>query len=138
MPALGMELSELTREAEIQKEIFKLITNQYELAKIEEAKDINTIQILDKAVPPDKKSGPNRLMVVFSITTFGLLASMFYSFFSEYITGIREEESSANPPEKDKTYQDKDNLIPYRTNRGRLKNHCRDIFAGIKEKINLP
>ena len=61
LPELGLELARLMREAKIQESVFELMTTQYELAKIEEAKDVNTIQVLDKAVPPDKKIKPQTI-----------------------------------------------------------------------------
>ncbi len=72
LPELGLELARLTREAKIQEKLYGLITSQYELAKIEAARDVNVIQVLDRAVAPEKKAGPNRraIVVVACFTAF--------------------------------------------------------------------
>ncbi|MFC1868258.1 GumC family protein [Thermodesulfobacteriota bacterium] len=92
MPAIGMELAKLTREAKVQEEIFKLITNQYELAKIEEAKDFKTVQVLDHAVAPDRKSGTNRRFIVLFSTGGGLLFAMLLAFCLEYLQRLRTDD----------------------------------------------
>ena len=89
LPALGMQLGRLMREAKIQEKVFELVTSQYEMAKIEEAKDINTIQILDSAVPPDKKSSPKRALIVILSTLIAFFLSVFLAFFVEYIQRLK-------------------------------------------------
>ncbi|MEK7274114.1 MAG: Wzz/FepE/Etk N-terminal domain-containing protein, partial [Candidatus Desantisbacteria bacterium] len=49
-PRLGLDLARLTRELKIQETVFELLTKQYEQAKISEARDTPSVQILDKAV----------------------------------------------------------------------------------------
>ena len=66
-PELGVQLIRLTREMEIQNALYEFLTQQYEQAKIQEAKDTPTIQVLDYASPPEFRSKPIRsLMVIFS------------------------------------------------------------------------
>ncbi|MBW1911493.1 MAG: lipopolysaccharide biosynthesis protein [Deltaproteobacteria bacterium] len=92
LPALGMQLVRLMREAKIQEEVFKLITTQHELAKIEEAKDIDTIQILDRALPPDYKSSPKRSLIVILTTVVAFFLAVFLAFFMEYISRLKTED----------------------------------------------
>jgi len=80
------------REAKIQEKVFELMTTQYELAKIEEAKDVNTIQILDEAVPPDKKSSPKRTIIVILSTFMAFFMAVFMAFVMEYIERIKTED----------------------------------------------
>jgi tyrosine-protein kinase Etk/Wzc len=55
--------------------LYELLAKQFELAKIDEAKDSVVIQVMDKAVEPDHKSKPARTTIVFFTTfAFGLLA----------------------------------------------------------------
>jgi tyrosine-protein kinase Etk/Wzc len=68
LPRLGLQLMRLTREAKIQGKLFELLTAQFEMAQIEEAKDMDTIQVLDRAVPPEKKISPNRSRIVITAT----------------------------------------------------------------------
>jgi uncharacterized protein involved in exopolysaccharide biosynthesis len=92
LPALGMQLLRLMREAKIQEKVFELMTTQYELAKIEEAKDVNTIQILDKAVAPDKKSSPKRTLIVVLSTFMAFFMAVFLAFVLEFIERIQTED----------------------------------------------
>jgi uncharacterized protein involved in exopolysaccharide biosynthesis len=92
LPSLGVQLARLTREAKIQEEVFKLIVSQYELAKIEEAKDINTIQILDSAVAPERKSGPGRFLIVALAAAAGLFLGMAAAFSWEFMARLKDED----------------------------------------------
>jgi len=92
LPALGMRLAQLMREAKIQEEVFKLITTQHELAKIEEARDVNTIQVLDRAVAPDKKSSPKRALIVILSTVVAFFMAVFLAFFLEYVDRLKTDD----------------------------------------------
>jgi uncharacterized protein involved in exopolysaccharide biosynthesis len=81
LPQLGLQLMRLMRETKIQEKLFELITSQYEMAQIEEAQDFNTIQILDKAVPPEKKLSPKRGTIVISSCLIAVLFSVLLAFF---------------------------------------------------------
>ena len=72
VPELGVELVRLKREVEIQNTLFVFLTQQYEEAKIKEAKDTPTVQILDYPQIPYLKSAPSRgliLIVCLLLTT---------------------------------------------------------------------
>ncbi len=59
-PELFMIYSQLFREVEVKKEVYLTLQQQLELARIEEVKKSPILHILDRAVPPIKKSYPNR------------------------------------------------------------------------------
>jgi uncharacterized protein involved in exopolysaccharide biosynthesis len=56
--------SMLSRDAKIKEMLFELLTREYEIAKIEEAKSMPTIQVLDRAEPPERKCKPRRIQMV--------------------------------------------------------------------------
>jgi len=64
VPELGVELVRLKREVEIQNTLFVFLTQQYEEAKIKEAKDTPTVQILDYPQIPQLKSAPKRVLIL--------------------------------------------------------------------------
>lgn len=64
LPLLGYQYSDLYREAKIQETVYEFLTQQYEMAKIQEAKELPTVRVMDPAVPPERKSGPSRILVV--------------------------------------------------------------------------
>jgi uncharacterized protein involved in exopolysaccharide biosynthesis len=92
LPDLGVRLARLTREFKIQENVFELLTSQYELAKIEEAKDVNTIQVLDEAVPPDKRAKPRRKLIVILTTFVAFFFSIFLAFFLEFVERVKFED----------------------------------------------
>lgn len=77
LPDLGLKYARLYREVLIQQKIMEFLLPQYEEAKINEAKDTPTIQVLDKAVTPIKKHRPSRAIIV-----------LFYSFLSIIFTTV--------------------------------------------------
>jgi tyrosine-protein kinase Etk/Wzc len=89
LPELSMQLLRLTREAKIQEKLFELLSAQYEMARIEEARDVDPIQVLDKAVPPEKKSGPRRKAIILSSVMISALAAVCLVFLLEYIHSYR-------------------------------------------------
>lgn len=89
MPDLGLKLVRLTREAKIQEKVFELVTTQLEMAKIEEVKDVNTIQVLDRATPPEKRSYPKRRFLVMLSTILALFCGAVLAFFIDYWSRLR-------------------------------------------------
>ncbi|MBI3669528.1 MAG: lipopolysaccharide biosynthesis protein [Acidobacteria bacterium] len=64
LPLLGVTYADLFRRTKIQETVFELLTQQYELAKVEEAKEIPSVKVLDVADVPEKKSFPPRLLII--------------------------------------------------------------------------
>lgn len=64
LPLLGVRWADLYRETKIQETIYELLTQQYELAKIEEAREIPVVKMLDQANVPERKSFPPRLQLM--------------------------------------------------------------------------
>lgn len=60
LPLLGVTYADLYRRTKIQETVFELLTQQYELAKVQEAKEVPSVKVLDAAVVPTKKSFPPR------------------------------------------------------------------------------
>lgn len=90
-PKLELELTRLLRELKVQEAVFELLTQQYEQAKISEAKDTPTVQILDKAIPSNKKCKPKIKLNMAIAGILSLFIGIFLSFFLEYIKRIKEE-----------------------------------------------
>ena len=64
LPLLGVEYADLYRQTRIQETVLETLTKEYELAKVQEAKEIPTVKVLDVANIPDKKSSPHRLLII--------------------------------------------------------------------------
>lgn len=73
LPLLGVQWSDLYRRVKIQETVYELLSQQYEMARIQEAKEVPTVNVIDAANLPEKKSWPPRLLVM-ALCTLLLLA----------------------------------------------------------------
>ena len=73
LPLLGVKYADYYRHAKIQETVYELLTQQYELAKVEEAKETPSVRVLDPARIPERKSFPPRLLIIF-LGTFMIFA----------------------------------------------------------------
>jgi uncharacterized protein involved in exopolysaccharide biosynthesis len=64
LPLLGVKYFDLLRQAKIQEALFESLTKRYEMAKVQEAKEIPTVRVLDLANLPERKSSPSRGLIV--------------------------------------------------------------------------
>jgi uncharacterized protein involved in exopolysaccharide biosynthesis len=64
LPIVGVQWTDLYRQAKIQETVYELLTQQYELAKIQEAKETPTVKVIDPANYPEKKSWPPRPWII--------------------------------------------------------------------------
>jgi uncharacterized protein involved in exopolysaccharide biosynthesis len=85
VPALALDYGRLMRELKVQETLYTLLTSQYEQAKLAEARNTPTVQILDPAVPPERKSRPIIRKNVLMTGLLSLLFSVFCTFSWEAI-----------------------------------------------------
>ena len=76
LPEITLEYARLLREVKIQEAIYELLTQQFEQAKIMELKDTPTVQLLDKAGPPERKSYPKRAKIVITAFFLSIVAGL--------------------------------------------------------------
>src|SRR5208282_4518310 len=74
LPLLGVTYADLYRQTKIQETVYELLTQQYELAKVQEAKEVPSVKVLDAAVVPTKKSFPPRGLLTVAGAGFALFA----------------------------------------------------------------
>jgi uncharacterized protein involved in exopolysaccharide biosynthesis len=95
LPMLGYQYSDLYREAKIQETVYEFLTQQYEMAKIREAKELPIVRVMDRAVKPERKSGPSRLL----ITGWSVLSALGLACF--WVLGRNQwEQLSAEDPRR--------------------------------------
>jgi uncharacterized protein involved in exopolysaccharide biosynthesis len=73
LPILGVTYADLLLQTKIQATVFELLTQQYETAKVQEAKEIPSVKVLDAALVPTKKSFPPRTVITIGGTIFGFV-----------------------------------------------------------------
>jgi len=91
-PEVSRKLAELIREVKIQETVYELLNQQYYQAKIEEARDTPTVQVLDEAVPPERKYKPKRKLMVLVAGSLALFCSIFLAFFLEYLERLKQRD----------------------------------------------
>lgn len=64
LPVIGNAYIDLYRQTKIDEAVYEALTKQYELAKVEEAKEIPTIKLLDAPELPEGKSWPPRMLII--------------------------------------------------------------------------
>jgi uncharacterized protein involved in exopolysaccharide biosynthesis len=87
-PSIGVEYVRRLRELKTQEALFEQLTRQYELAKISEARDSSSLQVLDEAVTPLRKSKPKRALIVILATVTAFFCSVFLTFIKEYLAKL--------------------------------------------------
>jgi len=91
-PAVELEYARRMRELKIQEAVYEQLTRQYEVAKLNEAKDTSSVQVLDTAVVPIKKSKPKRSMIVLLATLLAFSVSLLIAFVQEYCEKMSDED----------------------------------------------
>lgn len=78
LPLVGVRWANLYRESKVQETVYELLTQEYEMAKIQEAKEIPSVNVLDPPMVPERKSFPPRTLIVLvgAFLSF-ILASVF-------------------------------------------------------------
>jgi len=104
MPQLGQEYMRLMREFKIQETLVELLTKQYEMTKLNEAKDVVPFQVLQQAKVPELKSKPKRSMIV-------IMSAFAIGFLMVLVAYGREFGAKMNDEDR-KRWQEMKSLLP--------------------------
>lgn len=94
VPEVGLELARRIRDVKVQETVWELLNQQYYQAKIQEAKDMPTVQVLDEAVPPEQRSKPKRKILILVFSFLAFIGSIFWAYTLEYLENIKNEPNS--------------------------------------------
>ena len=92
IPAASIDYVRARRELKLQETLLESMVRQYEIAKLDEAKEGPILQQVDVALPPDRKSKPSRALIVLVATALALLASSAYVVLRRYNAFMREHD----------------------------------------------
>ena len=95
VPELGKELATLLREIKIQNEVYILLQQQYYKEKIQENRDLPTVEVLDTAIPPQRKSSPKVVMSTIAGGIFTFLLMSLLIVFSERKTYLYKQTNNS-------------------------------------------
>jgi uncharacterized protein involved in exopolysaccharide biosynthesis len=80
LPVLGVGYADLFRNTKIQEAVFQTLTQEYELAKVQEAKETPSVKVLDPPDVPEKKSFPPRMLIITLGTMLAIAGSVLWVF----------------------------------------------------------
>jgi uncharacterized protein involved in exopolysaccharide biosynthesis len=96
VPEAGLEYVRKLRDVKYYEAIFDILARQFEIAKLDEAKEGSLIQVVDAAIPPDRRSSPKRALIVVLSTVVGLFLGILIALLQARWARVREDpESSA-------------------------------------------
>ena len=75
LPRLAVPYADLYRRVRVQETVFELLTQQYEMARIEEAKNVPAVTVIDPPGVPERKSFPPRLLLTLLLTALSFAAA---------------------------------------------------------------
>lgn len=81
VPQVGLEYLRKLREVKYHEAIMEIMARQFELAKVDEAKDAALIQVVDMAIEPDRKIKPKRAIIVLGAVLIAVLLAVALAFF---------------------------------------------------------
>jgi tyrosine-protein kinase Etk/Wzc len=94
VPRAGMEYVRRLRDVKYYETIFEILARQFELAKLDEAKEGAVIQVVDPAIPPDRKSFPKRSLIVIGATVAGIFIGAFLALFQARLERLKDDPES--------------------------------------------
>jgi uncharacterized protein involved in exopolysaccharide biosynthesis len=83
LPEAGLQYLRKYRDVRYHEALFEILSKQYEAARLDEAKSTALIQVIDRAVPPERRSWPPRTLLILSAAILAALVSSFWVVLSE-------------------------------------------------------
>jgi tyrosine-protein kinase Etk/Wzc len=96
LPESALQYERQARELKYHETLFDLLTRQSEAAKLDEAKSAPILQIVDHAIPPDRKSGPSRKLLTLGFAAFGFLLALAWGLVELFLDHLRSVPEQAN------------------------------------------
>ena len=88
LPGLAASYADLYRRVRVQETVYELLTQQYEMARIAEAKDIPAVSVIDPPGLAEKKSFPPRLLLALLLTFISLMTASVWVMVRSYWAGL--------------------------------------------------
>ena len=85
LPNKGIELARLEREVKVQNTIYLFLSQEFEKARLQEAKDPELFRVLDNAVISDIPAYPNKILILLIAFFTSAISGLFIAFFHNYV-----------------------------------------------------
>jgi uncharacterized protein involved in exopolysaccharide biosynthesis len=93
VPSEKLTLSKITRERLASQTVYTELRKQLELAKINEAKELETFKVLDKPYVPERPFKPKKILIVALVFVASFFIALFGVFFLHFIRNLKKEET---------------------------------------------
>ncbi len=104
IPKIGTDYIRKLREVKYQETLFELMVKQYEMATLDEARKSTGIQIIDRALPPDKPVKSKRTLMIALAAFIGFFLGVLLAFFREYVEKISDDPKNKETIEELRKY----------------------------------
>ncbi len=91
VPEAGLQYVRKLRELKYSEAMFELLAKQYEVARLDEARDMALIQVVDRAVPADRKTKPSRSLIVLGMMFMTGVATLLWILVREAAARARQD-----------------------------------------------
>ncbi|HEX3941247.1 MAG TPA: GNVR domain-containing protein [Acidobacteriaceae bacterium] len=91
VPEAGLEYARKFRDVEYQQTLYEILARQYELARLDEAKEGSVIQVVDPALPPDRRSFPKRGLITIVAGVLGLIVGISIALLQAMLAQARQD-----------------------------------------------
>ena len=95
VPEEGLEYVRKLRDVKYYETIFDILARQFEAAKLDEAKEGTVIQVVDSAIPPDRKSSPHRTIIVLGASAIGFFLGVFIALVQAGFESLKRSDGTA-------------------------------------------
>ena len=90
VPGAGMDYLRAQHEVAYRQGLFDLLIKQYDAARMDESKDAAVIQVVEAAIPADRRTSPHRAMIVLLFPMIGIVGACAFSLLNDYIQRNKE------------------------------------------------
>ena len=91
VPQAGLEYVRKLRDVKYYETIFEIIAKQFEMAKLDEAKEGAVVQVVDPALVPDRKSSPKRALIMLVALAIGLFLGVLLALMRAGVDRLRQD-----------------------------------------------
>jgi tyrosine-protein kinase Etk/Wzc len=95
VPELALEYVRKQREVKYHETLFELLAKQYENARLDESRDAPVLQVVDRAIIPDKKSGPPRLLLILAAAFVGTILGALWVLLRRAVATLQQDPVAA-------------------------------------------
>ena len=96
VPAAGLEYIRKMRQVKLHEALYEILLKQDEIARLDEGKAAQVIQVVDRGMPADKRSGPYRLLIILGSLIFGLFVGVAWVWYAAVLKRLKTQPDHAS------------------------------------------